>query len=43
MKPELILVPKQDKDTTKKANYKPMSLMNIGGKILYKILANQIQ
>ena len=39
----IILIPTPDKNTTKKANYRPLSLMNIDAKLLKKMLVNRVQ
>ena len=39
----IMLIPKPDKDLTKKENYRPVSLMNCNPKFLHKIVVNRIQ
>jgi hypothetical protein len=39
----ITFIPKPDKDTSKKENYRPISLMNSDAKIFNKIMAKQIQ
>jgi hypothetical protein len=39
----ITLIPKPEKDTSKKKNYRPISLMNTDAKLFNKIMANRIQ
>ena len=38
----ITLIPKPDKDNTKKENYRPISLVNVDAKLLNKILESRI-
>ena len=42
-KNSIYLIPKPNKNTTKKVNYRPIYLMNIDAKMLNEILANQTE
>ena len=42
-KASLTLIPKPDRESHKKGDHRPISLMHIDTKIFKKILANQIQ
>ena len=38
----IILIPKSDKATTKKENHRPILLINLGAKLLNKMVTNHI-